>query len=171
MDPAEKRWNFQAVEMGLEGSCRCIKLGCHARILPRSCQGVSYWWPAAKISIVRPTWLCFIFLLKIIIWTYFWGAEAYTLEFVDSLLSLFFLHQASLSICISSHSLHGRHRVWRLWNSGQTDPEPRMSKDYPKVPSDFRPAVIYLFSVPCLYSLAFVGREESLGLYLQMCGI
>lgn len=99
------------------------------------------------------------------------GAEAYTLEFVDSLFSLFFLHQASSSICISSLSLHGRHRVWCFWDSGQTEPEPRMSKDYPKVPSDFGPAVIYLFSVPCLCSLAYVGREESLDLYLQMCGM
>lgn len=112
------------------------------------------------------------FPFKIIIRTYFWGGEAYTLNSLIPSFPYFSYTKPLQAFAFpSSLSLPGRHRVWRLWDSGQTDPEPRMSKDYPKVPSDFGSAVIYLFSVPCLCSLAYVGREESLGLYLQMCGM
>lgn len=141
-----------------------------ARILARSCQAVSHWWPAAEICIVWPTPLCSIFLSKIIIWTRFWGVEPCTLEFVDSLFSITSCTKPIQAFVFPAWPFMASIWVWHLWDSGQTDPEPRMSDNYSKVPFDFWTSGD-LFAVPYLCSLAYMGREESLDLYLQMCGM
>lgn len=142
MCPAEKGWHF-----GNVGSAGRILQRPKGRQAKKSKKGglerqlnqhlgvicrISHYWPTAKICVAWPTPLCCIAFLKLYFEHMF---EAWR----DALLNLlilsfpYFLTAKPLwPFVFPSWSFMENFWVWHHWDSGQTDPEPRMSKDYLK---------------------------------------
>lgn len=145
----EKKDEISEMRKVLERFCGCVKLATHthtkklspgkqlrktgqARILSRSYPcGLTLVACSSDLCSLGP--LCFICLFKIAIWTHFWGVEAGNLEFVGSLLLLlFFCIRPLQAFVFPAWPFMASTWVWYPWDSGQPDPEPRISEDYPR---------------------------------------